>query len=168
MFMKGKQSMNCFYHNDITAVSSCKVCNKGLCNDCANDGYCLNCMYSIAIQNTKKNFWEHFSYILWAIFAYITAYFFFKIILDTKSSSLFMGGLFGLMFHAGISYIISVLKEASFIFIIFSLIFFIVVLCIIFFVGFFIFLPMIIYNFVKSITTGLRLYKFKKNFDLCK
>ncbi|HKY53387.1 MAG TPA: hypothetical protein VJM08_03735 [Anaerolineales bacterium] len=29
--------MNCFYHPGVTAVASCKYCQKGLCTECAVD-----------------------------------------------------------------------------------------------------------------------------------
>jgi len=36
--------MNCFYHQDITAVGLCKACSKGLCPDCAADlGHGIAC-----------------------------------------------------------------------------------------------------------------------------
>lgn len=36
MVIRGSE-MNCFYHNDTSAVGICKACNKGICIECATD-----------------------------------------------------------------------------------------------------------------------------------
>lgn len=37
--------MNCFYHYDRLACAQCRICGKGLCNECANqNGICNNCL----------------------------------------------------------------------------------------------------------------------------
>lgn len=51
--------MNCFNHQDVTAIGTCKVCGKGLCSDCLTD-----LGHGIACKNKHEEEAEDYKFIV--------------------------------------------------------------------------------------------------------